>query len=221
MTGKGLARPSSSFPRFLFKPGKEQSENSAVLPAEGEADTGISQEPEAGHEIALVAVDPVPELLEQIREQMTRWNTLQGDFVHTLHTSMGRMLLAMLERCLPSLARTHGACSVLERLETFIQQEQGLLRGRSGPIRIRLHPDYLGIVQERFSLFAGEGKRTPECVLVGDASLGPGECCMDWPGGGLEFRMASAVRALEQVLGHSLCVPEPESVAEKPMENVS
>jgi hypothetical protein len=220
MTGKGSARPPSAFPRFLFEPGKEQSEDSTVF-SEEETDTGIRQESQAGHEIAPVAVDPVPELLEQIRDQMTRWNTLQGDFVHTLHTSMGRMLLAMLERCLPSLARTHGARSVLERLETFIQQEQGLLRGRSGQIRIRLHPDHLGIVQEHFSLLAGEGKRTPESVLVGDASLGPGECCMDWPGGGLEFRMASAIRALEQVLGQSLCAPEPESVAEKPMENVS
>ncbi len=120
-------------------------------------------------------------------------------------------LQALLERDAARLAHAFASRLAPALMERFPMSEiEALLRQcmegarREPRLVARVAPDLVDALGERLDSLKLESGFLGDVVVIGDESLGPQDCRIEWPDGGAERDLGRLERAIEQVLDRYL-----------------
>lgn len=146
----------------------------------------------------------IAQLLQQVSTQFSTLFTGEQERESRYEEEAVMLTLQVLEKIFPALNEKIGPYEAQQAIARVLKTAAG-----QSEITIRIHPDYAQDIEAIIAPLRDKDINPPSFHIIGDATLGPGDCRMSWSDGG-------AVRdapALADVIAENLMALLPETVS--------
>jgi len=143
-------------------------------------------------QILAVTQQSVASKLEQIF-------ALQEQAVHTAERNTVELANVIVRKLFPTLVAEHGLPEVIAVVRNTLDQFR-----EEPSVSIRVHPDYEESLIKATEEMAARGIFRGVVHIIGDPEVSPGDCRIEWEGGGAERNMARLFEELDTIVEKTL-----------------
>lgn len=132
----------------------------------------------------------VAQLLQQISTQFATLFAAEQERISRYEEEAVMLTLQVLEKIFPAMNEKIGPYEAQQAIARVLKTATD-----QSEITIRIHPDYTGDIEAIVAPLRAKDINPPNFHIIGDASLGPGDCNLAWTDGGA-VRDAEALASL-------------------------
>lgn len=179
--------PEPTFTLLQIDEARKQGYDEGVLAGREEASGGIE--------------NSISQTLERIAQQLPTIVQAQSAANEQMMANAAEIAVTIMRKLMPALLERHGAAEIDALLSDCVSN---LID--EPKIRIRVAADHAATVEERLESLVSASGFDGRFLVEPDETMQPTDCCIDWPGGGVEKRSddiwAQIDTALERFLAH-------------------
>lgn len=189
--------PEPTFTLLQIDEARKQGYDEGILAGREEASSGIE--------------NSISQTLERIAQQLPTIVQAQSAANEQMVANAAEIAVTIMRKLMPALLERHGAAEVDALLSDCVSN---LID--EPKIRVRVAADHAATAEERLESLVSASGFDGRFLVEPDETMQPTDCCIDWPGGGVEKRSddiwAQIDTALERFLAHyGQDTPAPES----------
>ena len=154
----------------------------------------------AGREEAFGSIEnSIGQTLERIAEQLPTIINAQSAANEQIMANAAEIAVTIMRKLMPTLLERHGA----REIDTFLAECVSNLIDQP-KIRIRVAADHATTVEKHLEDLVSASGFDGRFLVETDEALQPADCCIDWPGGGIERRSDEIWAQIDRALARFL-----------------
>lgn len=172
-----------------------------------DVETMLAQAREAGRQEGLEEARSATEasieaMLNELAQDVARMMEERHAFEEELAKDAAKLAHTIASKLMPRLMKAHPLAEI-ERLTEECLHELG----DEPRLVVRLHEAMLPHMKARIDSLAQKADYEGAVVLLGDDTLSPLDCRIDWAHGGTERRMAPLIKTVEEAVNRYMATP--------------
>ena len=190
--------PEPTFTLLQIDEARKQGYEEGVLSGREEATSGIE--------------NSIGQTLERIAQQLPAIIQAQSTANEQMMANAAEIAVTVMRKLMPTLLERHGAAEIDALLSNCVSNLIDQPK-----IRIRVAADRVATVEERFESLVAASGFDGRFVVEPDEAMQPTDCCIDWPGGGIEKRSDEVWAQIDTALARFLAQYDQDDPASAPI----
>lgn len=150
----------------------------------------------------------IAQLVQQISTQFATLFAAEQDRESRYEEEAVRLTLESLEKLFPAMNEKIGGYEAEQAIRRVLKSA-----AEQSDITIRIHPDFTADIEEILAPFRNKDVNPPNFHIIGDETLGPGDCRLLWADGGAVRQSGALAQAIMDQLMRLLPAQAQETVA--------
>ena len=190
--------PEPTFTLLQIDEARKQGYEEGVLSGREEATSGIE--------------NSIGQTLERIAQQLPAIIQAQSTANEQMMANAAEIAVTVMRKLMPTLLERHGAAEIDALLSNCVSNLIDQPK-----IRIRVAADRVEAVEERFESLVAASGFDGRFLVEPDEAMQPTDCCIDWPGGGIEKRSDEVWAQIDTALARFLAQYDQDDPASAPV----
>jgi flagellar assembly protein FliH len=191
-------QPEPTFTLLQIDEARKQGFEEGVLSGREEATSGIE--------------NSIGQTLERIAQQLPDIIQAQSTANEQMMANAAEIAVTVMRKLMPTLLERHGAAEIDALLSNCVSNLIDQPK-----IRIRVAADRVATVEERFESLVATSGFDGRFLVEPDEAMQPTDCCIDWPGGGIEKRSDEVWAQIDAALARFLAQYDQDDPASAPI----